>query len=61
MDAKLLAEIAYRAFCDWMAWKTSRGTPLPAWDQLSVSQQNAWTAASSAVAVAIRREVPTPG
>ncbi len=52
----MLAQIAYRAYGDWMAWKTTRDKAMPVWDELPVSVQNAWTAAISAVSAELARE-----
>lgn len=60
METETLTRIAYRAYGDWMAWKTAQDKPLPAWDELPMSLQNAWTAAISAVSTEIVRASAMP-
>lgn len=59
METKMLAQIAYRAYGDWSGWKTMRDKQMPVWDELPMSQQNAWTAAISAVSAEMAREAAT--
>jgi len=56
MNRNLLAQVAYRAYGNWLAWRTPQGHIMPAWDQLSDSLQNAWTAAIGAVAEEVAKE-----
>lgn len=50
MEPNKLAQIAYRAYGHWVAWTTPQGQSMPDWNGLPVSLQNAWTAATGAVA-----------
>ena len=56
MEKVVLAQIAYRAYGDWVEWKTPLGNPLPSWSQLPAYLQNAWTAATETVAIQVRKE-----
>jgi hypothetical protein len=56
MNRNLLAQVAYRAYGNWVAWKTADGHTMPEWSQLSDNLQNAWTAAIAAVADDIAQE-----
>ena len=49
-----LGEIAYKGFCAWKHWKSDDETPLPHWDQMTNSQQNAWIKAAEAVSKEIK-------
>jgi hypothetical protein len=56
MKKVVLAQIAYRAYGDWVAWKTPGGNRPPSFEELSMSLQNAWTAAAETVAIQVRKE-----
>ncbi len=56
MEKVVLAQIAYRAYGDWVEWKTPLGKPLPNWNQLPSYLQNAWTAATETVAIQVRKD-----
>ena len=56
MEKVVLAQIAYRAYGDWVAWKTPLGNPLPSWYQLPTELKNAWTAATETVAIQVRKQ-----
>jgi hypothetical protein len=49
-----LGEIAYKGFCAWNHWVDAEQKPLPHWDQLTNSQQNAWIKAAEAVSKEIQ-------
>jgi hypothetical protein len=57
MEKVVLAQIAYRAYGNWVEWKLPGGKPLPAFGQLPMYIQNAWTAASETVAIQVRKDV----
>jgi hypothetical protein len=56
MEKVVLAQIAYRAYGDWSAWKTLQGNRLPDWGELPMPLQNAWTAAVETVAIQVRKD-----
>jgi hypothetical protein len=57
MEKVVLAQIAYRAYGNWVEWKLPGGKPLPHFGQLPMYIQNAWTAACETVAIEVRKEV----
>ena len=60
MEKVVLAQIAYRAYGDWVEWKTPQGKSLPGWNELPMAQRNAWTAATETVAIQVRKDELTP-
>jgi hypothetical protein len=55
MENKVLAEIAYQAYGNWVEWKTPQGKRIPSWGQLPINVRNAWTAAAETIAVQVRK------
>ena len=51
-----LAELAYRAYGDFVEWKNYAGEPMPTWADLPLKIHNAWVKAARAVARAVREE-----
>lgn len=49
MDGKKLAQIGYEGYGDNRAWKTYDDRPMPQWEELPESIQDAWVAAFRAV------------
>ncbi len=56
MEKITLAQLGYRAYGNWLAWKTPTGNRVLSWSDLPMSLQNAWTAAAEVIAVEIRKE-----
>jgi hypothetical protein len=56
MEKIVLAQIPYRAYGNWTAWKMPGGKPLPTWGELPMYLQNAWAAATETVAIQVRKE-----
>lgn len=56
MENVSLAQIAYQAYGAWLQWKTADGKRIPYFDELPVSQRNAWTAAAEKLAIQVREE-----
>ncbi len=54
MENKMLAETAYRAYGNWVEWKTPQGQRIPSWSELPVNVRNAWTAAAETIAIQVR-------
>jgi hypothetical protein len=56
MENRVLAEIAYHAYGNWMEWKTPQGYQMRGWGELSMNVKNAWTAAVETVALQVRKD-----
>jgi hypothetical protein len=46
---KTLGQIAYETYCDNRHWKSFDNQPLPSWDRVNVSIQEAWEEAAEQV------------
>ena len=60
MQDDSLARIAYEAYGQSTDNKNFRGDPMPAWGDLPVTIQQAWVAATTAVAEEVRRRPDLP-
>lgn len=55
MNIDALAQIAYAAYGETVAWKNYQGLPMPTWEKLPPKIQEAWRAAAFAAVDAATR------